>query len=452
MVVQDVHTNVQGVCRVYESGLPSSSSETMYLVCHPDPSLNKDILLWDDILAVFSSALYVRCGATVLPFAKGPDFKNLDPLRITAVPGVTLDVVIRDQLFEKELSLDTLQQALPDSPQEYPNVLSIPFSNATIAAGRRNPVGGLVEEAMQNYNHIDNPATLPPRRGPQTTQADQTSPDNTAYATNSSNNSTKHPGAPQERSSTGTLDFTETVMNARLGDKHAQNTLGEMYKNGRGDFSQAMDWYLKAANQGHAGAQCSVGILHYFGKGVPQDYSQAMDWFLKAANQGQADAQCSIGLMYKRGQGAPQDYSQAMDWFLKAVNQGHAAAQCNVGLLYGLGQGVPQDYSQAMDWLLKAANQGHAVAQCNIGILYEYGRGVPQDYSRALEWYQRSADQGDDSARYNIGRFYELGLGIPEDKAKAMEWYKKAADNGHANSRTRFDRLKEQGYSPKLVN
>ncbi|KAF9271657.1 hypothetical protein BGZ88_005776, partial [Linnemannia elongata] len=75
MAVQDVHPNVQGVRRVYESGPPSSSSEIMYLVCYPDPSLNKDILLWDDILAVFSSALYVHSGATVLPFAKGPDFK-----------------------------------------------------------------------------------------------------------------------------------------------------------------------------------------------------------------------------------------------------------------------------------------------------------------------------------------------------------------------------------------
>ncbi|KAK5829390.1 hypothetical protein F5H01DRAFT_330101 [Linnemannia elongata] len=67
MAVQEVHTNVQGVRRVYESGPPSSSSETIYLVCYPDPSLNKDILLWDDILAVFSSALYVRCGATFGP-------------------------------------------------------------------------------------------------------------------------------------------------------------------------------------------------------------------------------------------------------------------------------------------------------------------------------------------------------------------------------------------------
>lgn len=76
MTIQDIHPNVQGIRRVYESGPSSSPSETMYLVCHPDPSLNKNILLWDDILTVFSGAVYVRYGATVIPFAKGPDFKK----------------------------------------------------------------------------------------------------------------------------------------------------------------------------------------------------------------------------------------------------------------------------------------------------------------------------------------------------------------------------------------
>lgn len=76
MTIQDIHPTVQSVRRVYESGPPPSSSETMYLVCHPDPSLGKDIILWDDINAVFSSALYVRSEAVVLSFVKGPDFKK----------------------------------------------------------------------------------------------------------------------------------------------------------------------------------------------------------------------------------------------------------------------------------------------------------------------------------------------------------------------------------------
>ncbi|KAG0289919.1 hypothetical protein BGZ96_006606 [Linnemannia gamsii] len=52
------------------------------MVCHPDTASCKFILLWDDILIVFSNAL---SGTVALP---------LDPLRFAAVPGVTLDVVV----------------------------------------------------------------------------------------------------------------------------------------------------------------------------------------------------------------------------------------------------------------------------------------------------------------------------------------------------------------------
>ncbi|KAF9912307.1 hypothetical protein EC991_000199, partial [Linnemannia zychae] len=45
---------------------------------------------------LFGNALYLRIGDIALPFLKGPDFKNLDPLRIAAVPGVTLNVVVAE--------------------------------------------------------------------------------------------------------------------------------------------------------------------------------------------------------------------------------------------------------------------------------------------------------------------------------------------------------------------
>ncbi|KAG0377314.1 hypothetical protein BGX24_006336 [Mortierella sp. AD032] len=81
-------------------------------------SSGRDIVLWDDILAVFKSALYVRSGAVALPFLKGLDFKNLDPLRIVAVPGASLDLVVRGQPNDKELSVENLQDSLPDAPHE----------------------------------------------------------------------------------------------------------------------------------------------------------------------------------------------------------------------------------------------------------------------------------------------------------------------------------------------
>ncbi|KAG0041437.1 hypothetical protein BGZ90_009863, partial [Linnemannia elongata] len=45
--------------------------------------------------------------------------------------------------------------------------------------------------------------------------------------------------------------------NANIGDKDAQVSLGDIYREGKGilqDYEQAMTWYLKAANQGSAPA------------------------------------------------------------------------------------------------------------------------------------------------------------------------------------------------------
>ena len=65
--------------------------------------------------------------------------------------------------------------------------------------------------------------------------------------------------------------------------------------------------------QGHANAQYSLGLMYEDGEGVPQDYSNAMEWYLKAANQGHAKAQHKLGGMYGNGRGVPEDYSKAME-------------------------------------------------------------------------------------------------------------------------------------------
>jgi hypothetical protein len=89
------------------------------------------------------------------------------------------------------------QQALQSSLQDDNNFPGS-NSNISIAAIRQNPVDGLVEEAMQNYTQIDNPATLQLRKKPQTTRADQTSNGNVTQAHKSRDNRGKITQAPQE--------------------------------------------------------------------------------------------------------------------------------------------------------------------------------------------------------------------------------------------------------------
>ncbi len=56
------------------------------------------------------------------------------------------------------------------------------------------------------------------------------------------------------------------------------------------------------------------------GDGVPQDWEQSFHWYLQAAKQGHARAQCNVGHAYikgamKGGQGVDKDIDQAFIWY-----------------------------------------------------------------------------------------------------------------------------------------
>ena len=71
---------------------------------------------------------------------------------------------------------------------------------------------------------------------------------------------------------------------------------------------------------------------------MAQDYRQAMLWFQKAASQGYAVAQNTLGLMYANGQGVAQDFKQARFWFEKAAAQGDAEAKAALQQLNQMGK------------------------------------------------------------------------------------------------------------------
>ncbi len=60
-----------------------------------------------------------------------------------------------------------------------------------------------------------------------------------------------------------------------------------------------------------------LGDLYYTGEIVPQDYTQAMEWFKKAADAGSAAAMKMIGLQYEYGDGVKKNLKTANEWYQK---------------------------------------------------------------------------------------------------------------------------------------
>ena len=55
------------------------------------------------------------------------------------------------------------------------------------------------------------------------------------------------------------------------------------------------------------------------GLGVSQDMAEAVTWYRKAADQGHAGAQYYLGIAYHKGQGVPADQIEAYKWLSLAI-------------------------------------------------------------------------------------------------------------------------------------
>jgi hypothetical protein len=158
-----------------------------------------------------------------------------------------------------------------------------------------------------------------------------------------------------------------------------------------------------AAKNGHAGAETEIGYRYYFGQGgVSQDYSKALYWFRKSADQGDAGGENGLGIIYLSGAGVPKDYALALVWYRKAADQGYDAAENDLGYMYEFGRGVQQDYAMALVWFHKSAEQNNDLAFENLGYVYLNGHGVPKDIAQARVWFQKAADEGNENAKKEL--------------------------------------------------
>ena len=178
-----------------------------------------------------------------------------------------------------------------------------------------------------------------------------------------------------------------------------------------------------------------------------EEYAEAVKWYRRAAEQGHAEAQWNLGLAYADGKGILKDDAEAVKWIHRAAEQEDIYAQTDLGWMYQNGDCVPQDYAEAAKWYRRAAEQGHASAQTRIGTQYYFGEGVPQDYAEAVKWYRRAAEQGDAEAQLNLSNAYSDGKGVPQNEAEAVKWYRRSyrrAGQGNAKAKNAYLQLKQK--------
>jgi TPR repeat protein len=91
-------------------------------------------------------------------------------------------------------------------------------------------------------------------------------------------------------------------------------------------LSFTVSWIASdACRIGNAGAQGALGVGYERGAlGLEKDEEKAVEWYTKAAEQGHRGSQYQLGLCFERAIGTTRDTAQAAKWYKLAAEQGHA--------------------------------------------------------------------------------------------------------------------------------
>ena len=262
------------------------------------------------------------------------------------------------------------------------------------------------------------------------------------------------------------------------------------------DYGEAVDWYKKAAEQGHAKAMRNLGKMYDDGVWAHRNVVEAVKWYVEAAVKGDKVAKTSLGKLaadedtapfvslyaktafeneewkrgvvaalstdmsnrdlqswlaycYIEGKGVEKDEDEAFKWCRKAAEGGNFWSMNKLGLMYEFGDGTEKNLEKAFRWYKAAAENGHAGGQYNLGDMYEFGKGTEQDLAAAFKWYKASAEKGNSVGQYHLGDMYEHGKGTAKNAKLAVEWYTKAAKKGNNDAQKALERIEAETAAAK---
>lgn len=226
----------------------------------------------------------------------------------------------------------------------------------------------------------------------------------------------------------GDDEIADLKEEALAGDVDAQFRLGFIFEFGidlttEVDRDKAIEWYGRAAENGHTVAQSNLG---YFYRQRSLIGSEADDFQAMVNSEEEVP-----GSVFEEWDAKVYEWDRlAAKWFKRAALKGDLMAQSSLGIMYREGQGVETDETEAAKWLFKAADQNDAESQRILGYMHENGEGVIQDFVTAHMYYNLSAAQGEEGANKDRDLIAEKMTQeqISTAQKNAREWKYKTED------------------------
>lgn len=143
----------------------------------------------------------------------------------------------------------------------------------------------------------------------------------------------------------------------------------------QGDYAKAVTEWRPLAQAGDADAQFNMGQAYKLGRGVPADFDTALDYYRKAAAQGHARAEDNYGLLlFQQNRRA-----EAMPYIERAAERGEPRAQYLYGTALFNGDMVTKDWAKAYAMMSRSSAANLPQAAASLAQMNQY---IPDDQRR----------------------------------------------------------------------
>lgn len=136
----------------------------------------------------------------------------------------------------------------------------------------------------------------------------------------------------------------------------------------QGDYARAVSEWRPLANAGDPDAQFNLGQAYKLGRGVPANIPAAMEWYRKAAAQGHLRAEDNFGLLLFQ----QEKREQAMPYLQKSAARGEPRAQYILGTALFNGEFVAKDWRRAYALMSRSAASGLTQAAASLAQMDKY--------------------------------------------------------------------------------
>ena len=167
-------------------------------------------------------------------------------------------------------------------------------------------------------------------------------------------------------------------------------------------IEEAMEREMKRVEAGDSIAIHNQGLYYREGiNGYPQNYTKALKHWHRAAELGHTGAYCDIGVAYHNGQGVEVEKKKAMYYTELAAIAGNVNARHNLGKNeVDLG-----NMERALKHHMIAVRDGYNESLKQIQTLYKIKLATKEDYTKALQLYQAYLSEIKSSQRDQAAAF-----------------------------------------------